>query len=216
LATVAFPCRPSRHRRSLNAGPRTPLTTSVCQPARHLVDVPCDSGTASRHGSIGCPPCAESPFAPLGYYPSGDGIYRHLRRHYPSLVATTGSCARPNPSHVLQPWPRSVGPCRLLPAPAGRWSFPTLSPQSLYRCLDPYPVLFLRCSRPFLPEGHRPHVRSDTLSTAISSRIATSAGHAFRGCSHFIMFRLPYLLDPQVAPTASRFVMGGRAVYTTR
>jgi len=39
-------------------------------------------------------------------------------------------------------------------------------------------------------------------------------GMLFRGCSHFIMFRLPRLLDPQVAPTAA-FQLGGRAVYTT-
>jgi hypothetical protein len=29
------------------------------------------------------------------------------------------------------------------------------------------------------------------------------------------MFRLPYLLDPQVAPTVSLNVIGSRAVYTT-
>ena len=39
----------------------------------------------------------------------------------------------------------------------------------------------------------------------------------FRGCSHSIMFRLPYLLDPQVAPTAEALCLqGGRAVYTTQ
>jgi hypothetical protein len=37
----------------------------------------------------------------------------------------------------------------------------------------------------------------------------------FRGCRHSVMFRLPYLLDPQVAPTVSLDVIGSRAVYTT-
>ena len=38
----------------------------------------------------------------------------------------------------------------------------------------------------------------------------------FRGCSHSIMFRLPYLLDPLVAPTTGPLsAQGGRAVYTT-
>ncbi len=37
---------------------------------------------------------------------------------------------------------------RLLSAPAGRWPFPTLSPQSLHGCLDPYPAASLRCSFP--------------------------------------------------------------------
>jgi len=39
----------------------------------------------------------------------------------------------------------------------------------------------------------------------------------FRGCSHSVMFMLPYLLDPQVAPTAvAQCPQGGRAVYTTQ
>jgi hypothetical protein len=38
----------------------------------------------------------------------------------------------------------------------------------------------------------------------------------FRGCSHSIMFKLLYLLGPQVAPTTGPLnVQGGRAVYTT-
>ena len=39
--------------------------------------------------------------------------------------------------------PISAGLCRLLSAPAGRWPFPTLSPQSVSRRLDPYPAAFL-------------------------------------------------------------------------
>ena len=34
----------------------------------------------------------------------------------------------------------TASPCRLPRAPAGGWWFPTLSPQSVRRCLDPYPV----------------------------------------------------------------------------
>ena len=33
----------------------------------------------------------------------------------------------------------------------------------------------------------------------------TLMAHAFRGCSHFFMFRLPHLLDPPVVPTAGNF-----------
>jgi hypothetical protein len=61
-------------------------------------------------------------FAPSGCYPSGSGVSRRLERHCPSLIAHRGSCAGPVGSPSLRPWPRSVGPCRLLPAPAGRWS----------------------------------------------------------------------------------------------
>ena len=42
-------------------------------------------------------------------------------------------------------FPISTGLRRLLRAPAGRWSFPTLSLRSLYRRLDPYPATTQRC-----------------------------------------------------------------------
>lgn len=44
------------------------------------------------------PPGAQSPFAYVGYYPKQGDVWHHLRRHYPSFIAPTGSCARPNPS----------------------------------------------------------------------------------------------------------------------
>jgi hypothetical protein len=82
------------------------------------------------------------------------------------------------------------------------------------RRLGPYPAVSLRCTVPFLPGEHRPHLRRHRFGTPIYPCHATSTGKAFRGCSHFIMFRLPRLLGPQVAPTAA-FQLGGRAVYTT-
>ena len=41
--------------------------------------------------------------------------------------------------------------------------------------------------------------------------MATAMTNRFRGCSHSLMFRLPHLLDPQVAPTAEALagVYGG-------
>ena len=41
-------------------------------------------------------------------------------------------------------------------------------------------------------------------------------GPRFRGCSHSLMFRPPYLLDPRVAPTVARSVLGSWALYTTQ
>ena len=41
----------------------------------------------------------------------------------------------------------------------GWWSFPTLSLQSLHRCLDPYPGMPLWCPRPFLPRELQPQPR---------------------------------------------------------
>ena len=110
--------------------------------------------------------------------------------------------------------PISAGPCRLLRAPAGRWSFPTLSLRSLYRCLDPYPVTALRCSCPFLPGSHRPHLTckkfrpmKNILLTALRRKIS-------RGCNHSFIFRLPYLLDPLAVLTSSFLLAIGP--YTPR
>ena len=61
---------------------------------------------------------------------------------YPTFVARTSPCARPNPSRRLR-FPYTAGLCRLSPVPAGRWPFPALSLQSLYGCLDPYPAALL-------------------------------------------------------------------------
>lgn len=47
--------------------------------------------------------------------------------------------------------------------------------------------------------------------------MATSMANRFRGCSHSVMFRLPHLLGPQVAPTVeAQRLLGSRAVYTTQ
>jgi hypothetical protein len=82
----------------------------------------------------------ESPFAPLRRYLAGGGpVTRDLDWHYPTVDATTGSCARPHPSSFL--W-SSLGPevsagcCEplLRCGPSRRYlctSFPA--------CLDPYP-----------------------------------------------------------------------------
>jgi hypothetical protein len=59
------------------------------------------------------------------YFSRGD-IECHLEGHYPFVIAHTGSCARPKSSHRFQ-FPLSMGLRRLLPIPAGRWPFPTLS-----------------------------------------------------------------------------------------
>jgi hypothetical protein len=67
----------------------------------------------------------------------------------------------------------------------------------------------------FFPENIGLTLGVNRFGTPIRPCHATSTGKTFRGCSHFIMFRLPRLLGSQVAPTAA-FQPGGRAVYTTR
>jgi hypothetical protein len=139
------------------------------------------------------------PRAPLslqGVNPSECHISCDIDRRYSTLFAHTGSCAGPKPSRNLGLSPCATSLCRLLRAPAGSWPFPTLSPQSLYRCLDPYPAALLRCSCSFLPGKHRPHLslkKFGALEPPSHSNFYD--GHRFRGCSHSFMFRLPYLLD---------------------
>jgi hypothetical protein len=87
----------------------------------------------------------------------------HLRGHYSSFIAHTGSCASPISSFLFRVLLNKEGLCRLLPASAGGGTFPTLSLQSLCRRLDPYPAVLLGCSYPFLPQGHRPHVTGNTF-----------------------------------------------------
>ena len=161
------------------------------------------------------PPGAQSPFAPSGRYPSRDGD-RHLERHYPLIIAHTDSCARPKPSHCFR-FPYTASLCRLSPAPAGSWPFPTLSPQSLHRCLDPYPAASLRCSYPFLPEGLRPHLRAQRFGTPQIRHNATSTARRISGLQSFAYVQAPMLARPQVAPTAEALCLqGGQAVYTTQ
>jgi hypothetical protein len=114
-----------------------------------------------------------------------------------------------------QVFPLTASLCRLLRAPAGSRRFPTLSLQSLYRCLGPYPAAFFWCSCPFLPRRQRPHVSGNTFGTLKIPCHAASTGRLFRGCTHSLMFRLPYLLDLQAAPTAVTPSQGSQAVYTT-
>ena len=75
----------------------------------------------------------------------------------------------------------------------------------------------LKVDGSFHLEGHRPHLRGNRFSTLSNRRYATSTTVFFRGCSHSLMFRLPYLLGHQVAPTAAALhPQGSQAVYTTQ
>ena len=156
------------------------------------------------------PPSAQSPFARLGRYLRRRDLKHLVRGRYPSFIARTDSCARPKSSLRLRSMPWSESLCRLSSAPAGRWPFPTLSPQSVLGRLDPYPqrplghVHFvpLLNSRTLLPRdiGLTIEVRGSARWTTPVMQL--QPGTAFRGGSHSLMFRLPNLLDPPVAPTA--------------
>src|SRR5919197_1772265 len=104
------------------------------------------------------PSLYREPLRLLGVFPRRGVNASTLGQHYPTLIATPSSCARPQPSRILRTMAWYASLCRLLRAPAGRRSFPMLSPQSVWRCLDPYPAALLRCPYPFLPAEPRPHL----------------------------------------------------------
>jgi len=93
-------------------------------------------------------------------------------------------------------FPCTLGLCSLSSVPAGKRPFPTLSPQSLYRRLDPYPAVFLRCSCPFLPEGLRPHLREQRFGTPDYRRNATSTTELISGLQSFHNVQAPILARP--------------------
>ena len=177
-------------------------SVSVCPPTRYLLEPPTVIGLyVPATGPIDIRHVPRVPL-PRRVYSSRVAPH-HLAGRYPRFIATTDSCARPSLSHALGFSSRSVGLCRLLLAPDEKWSFPTLSPQSLYRRPDPYPVVPFYCSCPFLPRRLRPHIMVHMFGSPNDPAPQFLQGTPFRGCSHFFIFGLPQLLDPQTAPTAS-------------
>ena len=171
----------------------TPLNFgSPVRLGRFTVTAYSGSVSGSDHG----PPSAQSPFARSRCYLGRRGVSHHVGGHYSSFIAHTGSCARPNPSRRLRSLPWPAGPCRLSPVPAGRWPFPTLSLQSLPRCLDPYPAVPSPCTCSFLPGRHRPHVRRKTFGTPHDPCNATSTGRFFSRLQSFANVQAPRLARP--------------------
>ncbi len=84
--------------------------------------------------------------------------------------------------------PNTTGLCRLSPVPAGSWPFPTLSLQSLRRCLDPYPAVSSWCICPLLPRRQRPHLRRHRFGTPNNPCNATSTGKLISG----LRFDMPF------------------------
>ena len=90
------------YRRSLSAGPHTPLAVLVYPSARHITAVTSVTGSKSWAVPHRCPLDAESPFASLRCYLAEGNICCHLNRHYPVFIAHTGSWARPKSSPRLR------------------------------------------------------------------------------------------------------------------
>ena len=84
--------------------------------------------------------CRE-PLCPLEVLPLAMKCYASHQRELPLLRSSYRLMRRAKSLHPTSVVPISDGLCRLLSVPADRWPFPTLSPQSLHSCLDPYPVV---------------------------------------------------------------------------
>ena len=155
----------------------------------------------SGRGVLLCPPCTESPFASLRCYLPEDSVYRYLSPHYPALIVTQGSCARPTPSHLprlsLRQWV-FAGCCepRLGIGPSRRCLC-----ESFSACLDPYPGGSRGAYTRFFPQDNGlPDVRTRSAPSHIHT--ATSVWACFRGYNHSLMFRPADLLATPIAPTA--------------
>jgi hypothetical protein len=179
--------------------------------------VPPASSTESRVVSPIWPSLYREPLRLLGGLPRRGSCTHDLGQHYPALVATPGSCARPPPSPGLRTmaWygrlgrvPRAPGWAKALPEVISSISVEVRGPVPRRAAAVPLPVSSRRTSAS--PSGQEVR-RAET-----PAMMATSMTNRFRGCSHSVMFRLPHLRDPQVAPTAeARSPLGSRAVYTT-
>ncbi len=153
-----------------------------------------DPGSVSR--TIQGPPRAQSPFARWR---------RYLHRRNVSCITSEGvtppsSLIRTHAPDQTPPvvfgLPYWTGLCRSLPVPAGRWSFPTLSLQSLHRRLDPYPGMPLWCICPFLPRELQPHPRCTELGAPDNRRNATSTTTPISGRQSFRYVQAPMLASP--------------------
>ena len=165
MATSAFPCLPSLCHRSLSADSHTPLATKVCAQARRNLRIV--SACQVQSPALFRINARLRPRAPLhtpgvalcvaAFPAASEGIAPPS-----SLLRAHGPCQ--NPPAVFSS-PITSGLCRLSSVPAGRWSFPALSPQSLHRRSDPCPAVPLRCICPFLPGEHRPHLTDHRFGT---------------------------------------------------
>src|SRR5512135_2732156 len=81
---------------------------------------------------------------------------------------------------------------QVVPAVAGK----SLSPDSLWRRLDPYPAVSPGCTHPFLPWGRRPHVTGKTFGTRDGPCNATSTGSRITGLQSFADVQSPPLARP--------------------
>jgi len=133
-------------------------------------------------------------------------------RRYSGLMRQTSPLSRPtHDGLVRQSLQVAACPCweEALPDVVSSICVEVLGPVPRRASAVPLPVSSRRTSAsPYMQEVRRAET---------PAMIATSMTNRFRGCSHFMMFRLPHLLGPQIAPTAeAHSLLGSRAVYATQ
>ena len=206
----AFPCglKLKCWRTSTPSPPGCPAPSSRFQPRMKSSS---ESGCVLSLETAECP----EPLCPWRALPAHGATSRVASED----ITPPSSLIRAHASDQVPPGasvgPRTPGPCRLSPVPAGGWPFPTLSLQSLRRRLDPYPAASLECTCPFLPREHRPHATEDAFGTRNCPCNATSTGSRISGLQSFVYLQAPTLARPPDCIHRSIFVLGGRAVYTT-
>src|SRR5262245_47840088 len=124
----------------------------------------------------------------------------------------TSPLSRPTPNGLVrESWQVAACPCweEVLPDVVSSICVEVLGPVPRRASAVPLPVTSRRTSAsPYMQEVRRAET---------PAMLATSMTNRFRGCSHSMMFRLPHLLGPQIAPTAeAQSLLGSRAVYTTQ
>jgi hypothetical protein len=131
---------------------------------------------------------------------------------YSGLMRQTSRLSRPMlRGLVRESLQVAAYPCweEALPDVVSSISVEVLGPVPRRASSVPMPVSSRRTSAsPYMQEVRRAET---------PAMLATSMTNRFRGCSHSVMFRLPHLQGPQVAPTAeAQSPLGSRAMYTTQ
>ena len=130
-----------------------------------------------------------------------DGFESHLRRHYSSFTAYTDSCARPYPSQRLG-LPLYAESLQVVASPCWETALPDIISAILVQVQGPLPRSVPSVHLPV--SSRRTSVSPQDLQVRHAKyplQCNFNDGATFRGCSHSITFKLPYLLDPLVAPT---------------
>jgi hypothetical protein len=163
---------------------------------KHRPDFKGSAYPGSESRTVPGPPRAQSPFARVGVTTLGATSHAPRQRELPPFHRSYELMRQTKTLPLTSVVPNTTGLCRLVPVPAGRWSFPTLSLQSVHRRLDPYPGMPLRCSCPFLPRELQPHPRCAQFGTSKYRRNATLTTSSISGRQSFRYVQAPMLASP--------------------